>query len=195
MKRLAALCAVTLLVPVGSAAAQTGQEPVQDEESEARIMLSPDMTASDMVDIFRDFCFAPFPSETDFRRAMEDNVHGLSRDRNSRAPWRWDNGAVRVDYVTPAMARGAMPAPQCAVATTIATAPDHLSIAGSINRKLLIGNGESSGRRGRNTTIWTFENEAGEHLRIFFKSSPDGKGRLMARLIVMRLPEYVSETL
>ncbi|MEM1131702.1 MAG: hypothetical protein AAGH53_02070 [Pseudomonadota bacterium] len=153
----------------------------------------PAASSSEMITFFRDLCLAPFPFREDFIRGMEANIHGFVRDRTKRAPWRWDNGRFQLDYITEAMAGGSVPAPQCAVIATIADDPDHLTLARSIDSKLLIGKGKSSGRRGRNTTTWTVDSGENTRFRVFFKSEPQGRERLKARLIVMQLPDYAIE--
>lgn len=150
-------------------------------------------SAEKAIQAFRDLCFSTFPSNRDFLRGMTGNSYGFVRDKTSRAPWRWDNGSLKLDYITPDMARGTLPAPQCAVIAEIPNDRDHLAIASDINRALLIGDGKSSGRRGLNTTIWTISNAAGEQLRIFFKSNAEGDSRLTIRLNLMKLPKDAAE--
>ncbi|WOE74005.1 hypothetical protein [Alterisphingorhabdus coralli] len=182
--------AIALAAPAFAQSNDFSDQDAAEAESEP---LLPAASSSQMIAVFRDLCFAPFPSREDFIRGMEDNVSGFRRDRTRRGPWRWDNGRFQLDYISDRMAPAGVPAPQCSVSATIAADPDHLSLARSLDSKLLIGKGKSSGRRGRNSTIWTLDSGEDSRFRIFLKSEPHGPERLKARMIIMKLPEYVIE--
>ncbi|MEZ5708902.1 MAG: hypothetical protein R3E02_05885 [Blastomonas sp.] len=149
----------------------------------AIVALSPAAARAETIDFgwlaekFQLHCAAVFLDEESFHIDLAPEETGFETIEEPRHPGElWSNGDIQLSYISAGQAPAGVPAPQCRMTADVAGSFDHLASVGALNRQLSISGGSTSGKAMRNRTIWSYANEAGTPLKLFFDSRPQGAG-------------------